>query len=301
MQPGEYMFMPHNDALPNPVGGERRHYRWRDGDVAYSLHGTGAPIVFLHSIHAAAWNAEWRHNIPVLAEQGACCYAPDFPGFGASDRAPIHYTAELYLDFIRDFLRDVVGEPAVLVGSSLGGTYAIAVAAAHPELVSAVCAIGPAGVSRLTTPGGGAGAAVQGLFRTPVVGSTLFGALVSRWSIRFFLKGIYAFGLDRETERLFWLAANRPNARFAPAAFVGMKLNHDIRQKIGALSCPLLIAWGTEATQTPYRESAQVMEHAPNAAFQPIHAGDMPHDERPEAFNVALREFIASLPVNAPA
>jgi pimeloyl-ACP methyl ester carboxylesterase len=281
---------PNMSTLPNPLGGERRFYAWRGWQVAYVVRGHGAPLVFIHSIHAAAWSAEWRQNVPVLAEQHTC-YAIDLLGFGASDRPPIHYTAPLYLDLIHDFLRDVVGEPSLLVGSSLGATYAVAIADTHPELVRAVLAVGPAGVSRLVNYGGAPGTLVQGLFRTPVVGKVLFGALVSRASIRFFLKDIYAFGLDRTAEELYWLSANQPNSRYAPSAFVGMRLNHDIRGAIGRLQCPLAIAWGTEASQTPYREAKTVLAAAPSAEFMPFNAGDLPHEEAPLDFNTAITVF----------
>jgi pimeloyl-ACP methyl ester carboxylesterase len=135
---------------------------------------------------------------------------------------------------------------------------------------------------------------VQALFRTAVPGRALFSALVSRASIKFFLKDIYAFGLDRTAEHLYWISANQPNARFAPAAFVGMRLNHDIRQSIGQLQVPLLLVWGTEASQTPYKESAQVLAAAPSAMFAPQHAGDLPHDETPDAFNTMLLGFTAT-------
>ncbi|AMW03862.1 alpha/beta fold hydrolase [Gemmatimonas phototrophica] len=279
-------------TLPNPLGGERRFYAWRGWKVAYVVRGHGEPLVFIHSIHAAAWNAEWRQNVPALSEQHTC-YAIDLLGFGASDRPPIPYTAELYISLVHDFLRDVVGTPAHLVGSSLGGTYAVAVAHANPELVRSVVAIGPAGVSRLFNVGGAAGTAVQALFRTAVPGRALFSALVSRASIKFFLKDIYAFGLDRMAEHLYWISANQPNARFAPAAFVGMRLNHDIRQSIGQLQVPLLLVWGTQASQTPYKESAQVRAAAPAAMFAPQHAGDLPHDETPDAFNAVVLGFTA--------
>ncbi|MCA2983577.1 alpha/beta fold hydrolase [Gemmatimonas sp.] len=287
--------MPHEmrasatSPLPNPLGGERRIYVWRGHRVAYVVHGHGDPIVFIHSIHAAAWNAEWRRTVPALTEHTS--YALDLLGFGASDRPPLRYTAQLYLQLIHDFLVDVVGEPALLVGSSLGATYAIAIAADHPQLVRGVVAIGPGGVSRLITQGGMPFGAIQGTFRTPVVGAALFKALVSHPSIRFFLKDIYAFGLDRETEQLYWLSANQPNARFAPAAFVGMQLNWDIRQRIAQVECPLLIAWGTRASQTPYAEAAQVMRRAPQAELVSFEAGDLPHEEVPHVFNAVLKDF----------
>ena len=283
------------DTLPNPLGGERRTFMWRGHRIAYVVRGTGVPFVFVHSVHASAWSMEWRHNVPALAAHGRC-FALDLLGFGASDRPPVHYTAAMYLDLLADFLRDVVGEPAVLVGSSLGGTYAIATAAAHPALVRAVCAIGPAGVSRLTTTGGTAGRLAESLLRRPVVGAGLFGALVSRASIRFFLRDIYAnrAALTPDTIELFWQSAQHPAARFAPAAFVGMQLNCDIREALPALTMPVLLAWGEAAVQTPLREAAVVRQFTPTAEFAVLPGGDLPHDEHPEAFNRALVRFLTA-------
>lgn len=277
--------------LPNPLGGERRIFVWRGQHIAYVVRGHGDPVVFVHSIHAAAWNAEWRHVMPALEEHR--CYALDLMGFGASDRPGVHYTAELYLQLLHDFLVEVVAEPALLVGSSLGATYTVAVAADHPQLARGVVAIGPAGVSRLYKQGGAPFGVIETAFRAPGIGAALFKALVSRPSIRFFLKDIYAFGLDADAEMLYWLSANQPNARFAPAAFVGMHLNWDIRVQIGQLECPLLIVWGTRASQTPYKEAAQVQRLAPHAQFVAFECGDLPHEELPQQFLAALTTFAA--------
>ncbi len=287
--------------LPNPLGGERREWIWRGQRIAYveraPLHRApvgptaAEPLVFIHSIHAAAWSAEWRNTMPAM--HGHHCYALDLLGFGASDRPAVHYTAQLYLQLIHDFLVEVVGEPALLVGSSLGGTYAIALAADHPHLVRGVVAIGPAGVSRLIHQGGAGFGAIETLFRAPALGRVFFSALVSRPSIRFFLKDIYAFGLDKTAEELYWLSANQPNARYAPAAFVGMQLNWDIRERLAHVDCPLLIAWGTEASQTPYKEAKQVLARAPHAEFAAFPSGDLPHEEAAEQFVAVLKEFAA--------
>jgi pimeloyl-ACP methyl ester carboxylesterase len=295
--------------LPNTLGGERHVFRWRGWNVAYVIRGTGSPVVFVHSIHAAAWNAEWRHNVPALAQDDGAdadtfphahvseshsCYAIDLLGFGASDRPPIRYTAQLYVDLLRDFLKEVVGEPAVVVGSSLGGTYAVAVAAAYPDLVRAVVAIGPAGVTRLAESGSVLNDGIQALLRSTVPGTAMFRALTSRGSIRFFLKDIYADPrkLTPENVELFHLTASQPNARFAPAAFVGMSLNRDIRTALPSLRCPVMIIWGTDASQTPFRESAGVRALVPDAPFVALPGGDLPHDEHPEQFNAVLEEFL---------
>ena len=283
--------------LANPLGGSRNHYSWRGHDIAYSQRGDGPPMLLVHSAHACAWSMEWRNIVPALSTQFTT-YSIDLLGFGASAHPLIHYTGQLYVDLIRDFLADVIRTPAILVGSSLGGTYAVAVAAKNPSLVRAVSAIGPAGVSRLYNPGGTVNAAVESLFRTPRFGKALFSALVSKPSIRFFLKGIYhdhKHMLTADVVNLFWTSAQQHNARLAPAAFVGMKLNYDIRHALGTMPVPFMLAWGQFASQTPFREAKTVQAVRPEAQFSVFPCGDLPHEEEPDAFLAALLQFVGTL------
>jgi pimeloyl-ACP methyl ester carboxylesterase len=114
--------------------------RFNTGEVelAYSeWPGEGPPVVALHGISAsrAALLTRW--------EDGHHAYAYDHRGHGESARAPGTYT---FLTFARDtveFLRQVVSEPAILVGHSLGGMCAIYAAANAPEFVKAVFLVDP--------------------------------------------------------------------------------------------------------------------------------------------------------------
>jgi pimeloyl-ACP methyl ester carboxylesterase len=62
-------------------------------------------------------------------------YAPDLRGHGQSGRVPGCYRLRDYAADIAAFLEQVVQQPAVLFGHSLGGHVAILVAARHPQLV----------------------------------------------------------------------------------------------------------------------------------------------------------------------
>lgn len=283
--------------LPNPFGAERRVYSWRGYSIAYVVQGNGPAVVLVHSIHAAAWAMEWRFVQPALVTDYRV-FVLDLIGFGASSRPPLHYSGALFIALLQDFLRDVVKAPATLVGSSLGGTYSVAVAAETPALVRAVCAIGPAGVTRLQTPGGAGFGLIERLLRSPVVGARLFDTLTSMRFIGFFLRDIYSSpdALPKDSKALYWETARLPGARFAPAAFVGMKLNYDIRPLLPAVRCPLLLAWGKDAGQTPASESGQVRALAPTSQFALLPGGDLPHEERPAEFVQALRQFLAALP-----
>ncbi len=100
----------------------------------------GAPMVLLHG--TARWWRDWEQMTPHL-ESNTHLYAVDLRGHGGSDRGSDHYILSDYARDITAFLRDVVREPAVLVGSSLGGLTALVVAGQSPELVRAVVPLDP--------------------------------------------------------------------------------------------------------------------------------------------------------------
>lgn len=107
-------------------------------ELAYSeWPGEGTPVLALSGISGrrAANLARW--------EDGHHAFAYDHRGHGDSGRMPGAYT---FVNYGRDaiaFLRDVVREPAILVGHSLGAMTAIYAAANAPELVKAAFLVDP--------------------------------------------------------------------------------------------------------------------------------------------------------------
>ncbi len=93
---------------------------------------SGHPLVLLHG-----GSARWQSALPLIAElsQRWHVYAPDLRGHGQSGRVPGCYRLRDYAADIAAFLEQVVQQPAVLFGHSLGGHIAILVAACYPHLV----------------------------------------------------------------------------------------------------------------------------------------------------------------------
>ncbi len=93
---------------------------------------TGPPLVLLHG-----GSARWQSALPLipdLSEQWHV-YVPDLRGHGQSGHVPDSYRLKDYVADIVSFLEQVVEEPAILFGHSLGGHIAILVAAQYPHLV----------------------------------------------------------------------------------------------------------------------------------------------------------------------
>ena len=62
-------------------------------------------------------------------------YAPTIPGFGRSEKPALAYSQTLWLDFLREFVVEVVQQPVVVVGNSIGGFICASLAAKCPRIV----------------------------------------------------------------------------------------------------------------------------------------------------------------------
>jgi pimeloyl-ACP methyl ester carboxylesterase len=108
--------------------------RFDTGEVELSYTewpGDPPPVVALHGLSAT------RAGAFVEGRGSLRAFAYDHRGHGDSARTPGGYTFANYGKDAIAFLRGVVGEPALLIGHSLGAMTAIYVAAHAPDLVKA--------------------------------------------------------------------------------------------------------------------------------------------------------------------
>jgi pimeloyl-ACP methyl ester carboxylesterase len=113
-----------------------------DGPVHYiDFGGEGTPLVMVHGLGGSAVN--WMAVGPEFAKTHHAV-ALDLAGFG---RTPLfHRSATLgaNAELVHRFIEEVIGEPVVLMGNSMGGHIAILEAADHPRWVSALVLVDPA-------------------------------------------------------------------------------------------------------------------------------------------------------------
>jgi pimeloyl-ACP methyl ester carboxylesterase len=99
-----------------------------------------APIVLVHGLGGSHLN--WVLLGPRLRRHGRV-YAPDLAGFGLTPGGERESSVAANVALLAAFLREVVGEPAVLVGNSMGGMVSILLGATHPELVAGLVLLDP--------------------------------------------------------------------------------------------------------------------------------------------------------------
>jgi pimeloyl-ACP methyl ester carboxylesterase len=127
------------------AGGFRTHYHEA---------GTGPTLVFVHGSGpgVSAW-ANWRLALPLFAQRFHVV-APDLLGFGYSDRpAGMTYGKRVWVDHLIAFLDAKGIERAHIVGNSMGGGIALALAVERPERVDRLVLMGSSGLRFPITPG----------------------------------------------------------------------------------------------------------------------------------------------------
>lgn len=221
--------------------------------------GDGEPVVLLHgSGPGVSAYANWRFTIPTLARSRRVI-APDLLGFGRTETN--HPPAVDLRAWVRQVveLADMLGlEQFDVVGNSMGGAIALALAARHPERVRRIVTMGSVGVPFPITAGLDAvWGYVPDLDRM-------------RELVRLFTWD-EAYARDEELVRLRYEASLEPSARVRYEAMF-----HPPRQRavdaavvpeaeLRALPHPVLLIHGRDDRVVPLATSLQLAELLPNA------------------------------------
>ncbi|RPH45269.1 MAG: alpha/beta hydrolase [Burkholderiales bacterium] len=292
-------------ALPPPVpGAVRRDLVTSAGRIALWCAGDGPPMLLVHSINAAASAYEVRPIFEAMRRTHRV-YAPDLPGFGASERGDRPYSVAMYVAAIEASLDAIAAErgaaPVDVLALSLSSEFAARVAAGRPGRVRTLTMVTPTGLDRrsasLRAPPG-TDREVPGMHRIvsfPLWSQGLFDALVSRRSVRYFLGRTWGSkSIDEGLFEYSWASAHQPGARFAPLAFLSARLfSKDIRDVYERLAMPVWVPHGTRGDFRDF-SGADWTASRPNWRLRAFESGALPHFEHPEAFEAALRTFVAS-------
>lgn len=104
--------------------------------LPYLQEGEGIPLVLLHGF--CERKEIWNHVIPVLASE-AKVFAIDLPGFGDHEALDADISIDYVAELVEAFLKSMDIRQAVVVGHSLGGYVALALADQFPQRVSGLC------------------------------------------------------------------------------------------------------------------------------------------------------------------
>lgn len=260
--------------------------------------GGDVPLVLLHGItdNALTW-------VPVLDRIDPRCrvVAVDLRGHGESDKPDAFYESEAYADDVRHLIDQVFGEPALVLGHSLGGVVAVQVGVTAPDKVRGLFLEDPPlyFVNDLNE-------IYQTLFQGMVMMATTlqdgsrsredwFKVMAEAPDPYSGKPGIETMGEAKINLRLDSIGMMRPKA--LEDGLAG-SLKWDTDQVLSALTTPVTVITGDPAlgaVMTP-EETAQMRTIVPQTrAAQIAGVGHLIHDQKPDQWVDAVNEWIASV------
>lgn len=248
--------------------------------IAYQDEGSGPTIAFLHGLgtNKSSWDAQaeafksaWR------------VIRPDLRGFGESDKpvAASAYSVQRYADDVIALLDTLQAWPAVIVGTSMGGYVALAIALKERSRVAKLVLCHTA-CSRRVPP--------------DVMAERL--AALRSGTMRDYAKvavkhAVSRFASDDLRRRVVDMLGANDQAAFIQI-FSGTTLDFNFCAQLPSLSLPALIISSEEDQVVPYTRSVELHHGMPNAPLKTIPgAGHVSYMEKPAEFNRVLRDFLA--------
>ncbi len=257
----------------------------------------GSPVVLLHGGGLDSASISWGAVIGPLSEQHKV-FAPDFPGYGQSDRPLVEYTMDFYVNFLEHLLDGLHLQKANLIGISMGGGIALDFTLRSPERVEKLVLVDSYGIMSNT-----AWHKLSYLYvHLPLLNALSMRMLGSsrrliRWSL---LTGL-VYSPERLSEELVdevYQRAHEPDAGKAFAFFQRSEmlwngLRSDFTSRLHEITVPTLIVQGSDDPGVPMAYARKARELIKNSELYIVpQTRHWPPGEKPEEFSRVVLKFL---------
>jgi pimeloyl-ACP methyl ester carboxylesterase len=283
-----------------------RTLSWNQGHLKVELGleegGSGASLVLLPALSSICTRGEMRP----LGERLAAHFqvrSVDWPGFGALPRPRADWSAAVLSAYLRWLLEEALAPPHMIVAAGHAATYALALCAARPGLITRLVLVAPTWRGPLPTMMGGQRpwfATLRSLLDNPIVGPVLYRLNVSAPVVRHMAR-------EHVYQQREWLQGERLDAKLAVTRVHGAR-HASVRFVSGALDAvgsraqwlalagqvdiPVLQVYGE---YTPGRSRAEMESLAQLPSVRSVrlpHGRLAVHEEYPEEVAAAVLPFL---------
>ncbi|MEL6439660.1 MAG: alpha/beta fold hydrolase [Cyanobacteria bacterium J06621_8] len=277
------------------------YWQWRGNSIYYVCAGEPSsgkpPLLLVHGFGAST--DHWRKNIAEL-QSDFQVWAIDLLGFGRSAKPKQEYSGVLWREQLHDFIQEVIGQPTVLAGNSLGGYASLTVAAEYPQSTAGLILLNSAG------PFSDAGTS-----NSNPVGKLVRSVLLQRWASYLLFQYIRRRSIIRKTLNQVYFDSQavtaqlvediyRPSCDRGAADVFNSVFKTPQGEKVDVLlsqmQCSLLLIWGEkDPWMNAQEKGAKFRQYFPQLTEHYLQAGHCPHDEVPEQVNSLIKNWVLAL------
>ena len=158
-------------------------FKWRLGNIHYTKHGKGKPLLLIHDLNPSFCGFEWRALNSYLSESYTV-YTIDLFGCGRSEKPNLTYTNYLYVQLIADFIKSEIGHRTNVIASGTSSSIAIMACSNSPELFDQMLFINPESVHSSGLYPGKNAKLYKLILDMPVIGTLIYNISCSRNTIK---------------------------------------------------------------------------------------------------------------------
>lgn len=272
------------------VNGIRTHYLCAGPQDARTT------VLLLHGGGVDNAQLSWGLLIPELADQHRVI-APDWPGFGESDRPDVAYSSAFYIQFLQDFMDAIQVSRASLAGISMGGMGVLGMALQAPGRVEKLILVDSYGLQRKAPMH-----FFSYLFiKIPGVNALSWAMMRNKTMARYTLKALLCRPgsiTDELVDQLYQeiLKPNEDRAwtRFQNEEMTLRGVRTCFMNRLGEINAPTLIIHGTKDSAVPVGNARQA--HARIAGSKLVWlegCGHWPQRDNPPEFNRVVKDFLS--------
>ena len=283
-------------AQSSPNG---QYWQWQGHNIHYVQAGKKQthlpPLLLIHGFGAST--DHWQKNIAQLQQEFEV-WAIDLLGFGRSAKPKLQYSGDLWRDQLQAFITEMIGQPVVLAGNSLGGYASLCVASQCPETAKGVILLnsaGPFSDSQNPAKPKKIQTIIRSVLLQPWASYLLFQYMRRPGNIRKTRNKVY-YNKEAVTEQLindiYRPSCDEGAAQVFASVFKtpqGETVDHLLQE----LPHPLLMLWGEkDPWMNAKQRGEKYRQYYPNLTEYYLEAGHCPHDEIPDQVNDLIKDWM---------
>ncbi|VFQ43329.1 alpha/beta fold hydrolase [Desulfoluna butyratoxydans] len=248
----------------------------------YQSHGDGPPLLLIHGLGSSL--RDWEYQVDHFTPRFRV-FTVDLRGHGRSDKPKGPYAMSLFAKDVAAFLKKIAGEPAHVVGLSMGGAVAFHLALDHAHLVKSIVIANMSGMVPVDT------FTRKHLYYSRLVLSALMGpGAVGKFIAKHVFPAPEMAPL-RHTMEARW--AENPRRPYL-ASLRALK-NWSVMDRLHRIACPALLIH-SEHDYAPLDHKKEVAARMQNATLMTLPGTHhVVNVEEPASFNALVMNFLKNL------
>ena len=156
-----------------------RFFDWKYGKIYYTKCGKGSPVLLVHDLDPASSSQEWERVSKSLSKKHTV-YTIDLLGCGRSGKPNLTYTNYLYVQLLKDFIKDVIHEKTNIISMGSSCSFSVMACNMDPEYYNKLILINPERLSDLARTPDKKKNTMKFLIDLPIIGTMIYNICYSK-------------------------------------------------------------------------------------------------------------------------